>query len=316
MTSKWTVSNIPPQNGRRVVVTGATGGLGYETALALAQRGAEVILAGRNEARGSAAVRGILETAPGATVRFAPLDLADLDSVAAFAGRLLAEDRPLDLLINNAGVMAPPKRLTMAGGFELQFGVNYLSHFALTGRLLPLLRRGRDPRVVQLSSGAHRQAGALDFNDLQWECAYKPWRAYAQSKLAMLLFAFELQRRSDAHGWGILSNAAHPGYARTGLIANGPGTAGFLWKVSIFLQPIMSQSAAAGALPTLLAATSPEAKGGAYYGPDGFLGLKGAPVPVSSAPQARDLNAARQLWEVSETLTGVRWPSGKGAESR
>jgi len=224
--AKWTTNDIPPQKGKLAIVTG-TGGLGYETALALAAAGAETIVAGRNETKGRETIRKILALSPRAAVRFEKLDLADLASVAAFAGRMLAADRPIDILVNNAGVMTPPQRQSTVDGFELQFGTNYLGHFAMTARLLPLLR-GNGARVVQVSSGAHRMGGAIHFDDLQWERSYKPWAAYAQSKLAMVLFALELQRRSDANGWGIRSNAAHPGFARTELIANGPGADSFM----------------------------------------------------------------------------------------
>ena len=305
--AKWTANEIRPQAGRLAVVTG-TGGLGYETALVLAQHGAQVILAGRNEGKGREAIRRIAALAPEASVRFELLDLADLASVAAFSNRLLAQDRPIDLLINNAGVMTPPNRRTTADGFELQFGTNYLGHFALTARLLPLLKRGRAPRVVEVSSGAHRLGGAIHFDDLQWERNYKPWAAYAQSKLAMLMFALELQRRSDAAGWGLLSNAAHPGYARTDLIANGPGDDALAAKINkLLVRPFLSQSAADGALPVLLAATSPEAKGGGYYGPTGLFELIGAPGPAVIGSHAKDLGVAKKLWEISEDLTGARW---------
>src|SRR5713226_1876745 len=252
--AKWTAKDVPPQAGRFAVVTG-TGGLGYETALVLAQHGAEVILAGRNETKGCDATRKILALAPGANVQFQLLDLADLASVTAFSTRLVAENRPVDLLINNAGVMTPPSRRTTVDGFELQFGTNYLGHFALTAQLLPLLQRGSAPRVVEVSSGAHRLGGAIHFDDLQWERGYKPWAAYAQSKLAMLMFALELQRRSDAARWGLMSNAAHPGYARTELIANGPGADALTTKIgNVLVRPFLSQSAADGALPVLFAA--------------------------------------------------------------
>jgi NAD(P)-dependent dehydrogenase (short-subunit alcohol dehydrogenase family) len=308
--TNWTADDVPQQEGRRAVVTG-TGGLGYETALVLAQHGAEVILAGRSERKGREAVRRILDGVPGVSVRFELLDLADLASVTAFSNRLLAADRPLDLLINNAGVMTPPKRQTTIDGFELQFGTNYLGHFSLAAQLLPLLRRSRAPRVVQVSSGAHRLGGAIHFGDLQWQRAYKPWGAYAQSKLAMLMFALELQRRSDSAGWGVLSNAAHPGYARTDLIANGPGADAFLTKVNnLLVRPFLSQSAADGALPVLFAATSPEAKGAGYYGPTGRFELIGAPGPAVIGAHAKDLAVAKRLWEISEDLTGVRWEIG------
>jgi NAD(P)-dependent dehydrogenase (short-subunit alcohol dehydrogenase family) len=297
----WSVSDIPALNGRSAVVTGA-GGLGFETALALARAGGEVILAGRNPAKGAEGLAQIRAAAPGAAIRFEPLDLASLASVEAFASRLLAERSSLDLLVNNAGVMAPPQRQATSDGFELQFGTNYLGHFALTAWLLPLLRRADAPRVVSVSSLAHLQ-GAIRFDDINWERAYRPTAAYAQSKLAMLLFALELQRRADAAGWGLVSNAAHPGYARTELIANGPGAAAQAFNLAF--GPLLGQSPAQGALPQLFAAAAPEAAGGAYYGPAGFLELKGPPAPAKMTARAQDPAAARRLWEVSEQLTGA-----------
>ncbi len=277
----------------------------------LAQHGAEVVLAGRNEANGREAIRKILPLSPGVGVRFELLDLADLASVSAFSNRLLAEDRPVDLLINNAGVMTPPTRRTTADGFELQFGTNYLGHFALTAQLLPLLQRGSAPRVVEVGSGAHRLGGAIHFDDLQWERSYKPWAAYAQSKLAILMFALELQRRSDAAGWGLMSNAAHPGYARTELIANGPGVDALATKINnLLVRPFLSQSAADGALPLLFAATSPAAKGGGYYGPTGPFELIGAPGTAVIGAHAKDLAVASKLWDLSEDLTGARCQIG------
>jgi NAD(P)-dependent dehydrogenase (short-subunit alcohol dehydrogenase family) len=277
----------------------------------LAQYGAEVILAGRNERKGRDSIRQIVALTPGAKIRFELLDLAELASVADFSNRLLAENRPVDMLINNAGVMTPPSRRTTVDGFELQFGTNYLGHFALTAQLLPLFQSGRAPRVVEVSSGAHRLGGAIHFDDLQWEKAYKPWGAYAQSKLAMLMFALELQRRSDAGGWGLMSNGAHPGYARTELIANGPGNDALITKLNYMLvRPFLSQSAADGALPVLFAATSREAKGGGYYGPTGLFELIGAPGTAVVGTLARDLSVAKKLWETSERLTGARWPVG------
>jgi len=302
--SARTVDNIPSQYGKLAVVTGANSGLGYETALALAQAGGEVILAARNAAKGRDALARIRVLAPQAKLRLELLDLASLASVADFARRLLAEGRPLNLLINNAGVMALPTRQTTADGFEMQLGTNYLGHYALTAQLLPLLRDAPAARVVNLSSLAHQQ-GRIDFDDLQGERRYRAWKAYSQSKLAMLMFALELQRRSDAQGWGLMSNAAHPGYARTELIPNGPGAKGLLWSISTLLQPLMSQSAAAGALPTLYAATSPDATRSGYYGPNGFYELKGAPAPARISAKARNTAVAARLWEVSEQLTGV-----------
>jgi NAD(P)-dependent dehydrogenase (short-subunit alcohol dehydrogenase family) len=199
-------------------------------------------------------------------------------------------------------------RQATADGFEMQLGTNYLGHYALTARLLALLRRGQQPRVVNLSSLAHR-SGKIDFDDLHGIRSYTPWKAYTQSKLAMLMFALELQRRSDAAGWGLMSNAAHPGFARTDLIANGPGASGLLWHVSRLFQPYVSHSAAEGALPTLFAATSPEAKAAGYYGPNGFYEIKGPPVPAKIMPQAKDAAAAARLWDVSAMLTGAAFDS-------
>lgn len=299
----WTTADIPPQAGRIAVVTG-TGGLGYETALALARAGAEVILAGRNPAKGTASIARISAAVPGVPVRFEALDLASLESIAAFAARMRAQEGRIDLLINNAGVMNLPERHVTADGFEMQFGTNYLGHFALTMQLLPLLRASDLPRLVNLSSLYHR-AGRLDFDDLQGERLYQPTKAYAQSKLAMLMFAIELQRRADTTGWNLRTNAAHPGYARTDLISNGPGARGLThWLNKWLLQPWASHSAAAGALPTLFAATAPEARGAAYYGPAGFYELKGPPAQAKIAEQALDAGKAALLWHVSERLTG------------
>jgi len=300
----WSTADIPPLNGKTAVVTGATGGLGYETALALAGAGAEVVLTGRNDATGQNAIQRIRSRFPNAKVSYETLDLASLASVADFARRFSAARASLDLLINNAGVMALPMRQVTSDGFEMQLGTNYLGHYALTAHLLPWLRRGDAPRVVNLSSLAHR-AGAINFDDLQGARSYSPMKAYSQSKLAMLMFALELQRRSDAAGWGLMSNAAHPGYARTDLIAKGPGASGLLWQISKLLQPFASQSAAEGALPTLFAATSPEAKPAGYYGPNGFYELKGAPAPAKIMPRAKDAPASARLWDVSATLAGV-----------
>ncbi len=308
--AKWTANDVPSQAGRLAVVTG-TGGIGYETALVLAQHGAEVILAGRTERKGRDAIRKILALAPEARVRFELLDLADLSSVTAFSNQLLAQDRPVDLLVNNAGVMTPPSRRTTVDGFELQFGTNYLGHFVLTAQLLPALQSAIAPRVVEVSSGAHRLGGAIHFEDLQWARSYKPLAAYAQSKLAMLMFALELQRRSDAAGWGLMSNAAHPGFARTELIANGPGADALMWKIhKVLVRPFLSHSAADGALPVLFAATSAEANNGGYYGPTGRFELIGAPGPAVIGARAKDLAVAKQLWEISEDLTGARLQVG------
>jgi NAD(P)-dependent dehydrogenase (short-subunit alcohol dehydrogenase family) len=300
----WTIADIPSQDGKTAIITGATGGLGFETALALAGAGATVVLTGRNDVKGRHAIERIRRQFPNAKISYETLDLASLASVTDFAARFAAAHVSLDLLINNAGVMALPKRQTTADGFEMQFGINYLGHYALTARLLPLLRRGHQPRVVNLSSLAHR-SGAIDFEDLQGAKSYNSFKAYCQSKLAMLIFALELQRRSNAAGWGLLSNAAHPGYALTDLIANGPGTRGLMGQFGKILQPFASHSAASGALPTLFAATSPEAQPGGYYGPNWFYELKGPPVPAKIMPRAKDAAVAARLWDVSAALTGV-----------
>jgi NAD(P)-dependent dehydrogenase (short-subunit alcohol dehydrogenase family) len=301
----WTTKDIPDQSGRLAVVTGATGGLGLETALDLAGAGAEVILVGRNPAKGRDALTLIKGRHREAAVRFEQVDLADLGSVEAFADRMLAEGRPIDILINNAGVMALPKRQTTADGFEMQFGTNYLSHFALTARLLPLLTAAK-ARVVQLSSMAHR-GGRIRLDDLNHEHGYRPWPVYQQSKLAMLMFAIELDRRSVAHGWGLTSVAAHPGFARTDLIANGPALeGGLLFRLGTsLLTPFASHSAADGALPTLMAATMPGVTGGQYFGPQGWQEMKGPPGPGKIEPQALDADVAAKLWTASERLTGV-----------
>lgn len=297
----WTISDIPPQRGRSAVITG-TGGLGYETALALARAGADVVIAGRDPAKGQAAVSRIREAVPNAIVQFERVDLASLQSIAIFGIRLRRERGSLDLLINNAAVMTPPRRMETSDGFELQFGTNYLGHYALTAELLPLLIAGSSPRIVTVSSVAARR-GAIDFTDLQATRAYRPMAVYAQSKLANLMFAFELQRRSDAAGWGITSIAAHPGVSRTDLISNGAGrlsVAGFVRTFMWFL----FQAAPQGALPTLFAASSPIARAGGYYGPDKFFETRGFPAIAKPPQQALDVEVAVRLWDVSELLTG------------
>jgi NAD(P)-dependent dehydrogenase (short-subunit alcohol dehydrogenase family) len=294
-------TQIPSQLGRTAVVTGATGGLGFETALALAKAGSEVVLTGRDDRKGRSAVEKTSREVAGAKVSYEHLDLANLASIADFAQRMHGR-QSLDLLINNAGVMALPRRQTTADGFEMQFGTNHLGHFALTARLMPLLRRASGPRVVSVSSLAHR-TGLIDFGDLQGPRVYSPWKAYGQSKLATLMFALELQRRSDAAGWKLISNAAHPGFARTNLFASGPG--GLVSLATGFAAPLFGHSAADGARPILFAATSPEARPGAYYGPGGFGELRGAPARALIMPQARDAAAAARLWDVSEKLAGT-----------
>ena len=306
----WTTADIPSQHGKLAIVTGANSGIGYETALALAKAGAQVIIACRTEAKGFAVVKKIRTASPAAKIHFEALDLSDLSSVSAFAKHIKDSNQALHLLINNAGVMAPPKRRVTVDGFELQLGTNYLGHFALTGLLLPLLVKAESARVVQLSSIAHR-SGKIDLDDLQSSRRYKPWPAYSQSKLAMLMFALELQRRSKSNDWGLLSVAAHPGVARTELLANGPGnnspTAVVLRTVGRFF----TQTAAQGALPVLMAATSPGVKLGSYYGSTGFMEMTGPPGLAKIAPQSLDKAVAAQLWAVSEKLTGVTFKAAR-----
>lgn len=315
----WTTADIPDLSGRRAVVTGATSGLGLATARELARAGADVVLAVRDLARGTEIV-GMLrhELTSGAAARVPgelearALDLADLASVRAFAA---GWDGPLDVLVNNAGVMAIPRRVS-ADGFELQLATNHLGPFALTGLLLPALRAGATPshraRVVTVSSTVHR-AGRIDFADLQGERRYRRWDAYAQSKLANLLFTFELARRLEAAGMPVGAYAAHPGYAATNLQGVGPRMAGsrILAAVSGAAMSlgnrIFAQSAAMGALPQLYAATAPGLPSGAYVGPDGIAEQRGHPRLVGTAPAARDELVAARLWSVSEDLTGVRF---------
>ncbi|MBY3157699.1 SDR family oxidoreductase [Rhizobium laguerreae] len=302
--TKWTSKNIPSQHGRTAVVTG-TGGLGYENAVALARAGASVVIAGRDSRKGAEAVAAIKNAVPDAQVRFGKVDLANLASVAGFAAQLAQEQCGLDLLINNAGVMTPPTRRATSDGFELQFGTNYLGHFALTAHLLPLLKRGRKPRVVTLGSIAARQ-GAINFDDLQAERGYKPGPVYSQSKLACIMFAFELSRRSTAAGWGVESLAAHPGVSRTDLLPNGAGQWSAAGMARRFL-PFLFQPAWQGALPTLYAATDPAARDGAYYGPDRLSGTRGYPTKEKPPKQALDTSVAARLWDVSHELTSVRF---------
>lgn len=303
-TEEWISTNITKQNGRSVIITG-TGGLGYETALVLARAGAEVTLVGRNEKKGTESINKIRTIVPAANVRFENADLADLDSIEAFSKRIINQRQSLDLLVNNAGVMTPPQRETTKDGFELQFGTNYLGPFALTAHLMPLLRKGNKPRVVTVSSIANREGKAkINFDDLQSVRNYDSMVAYDQSKLADLMFTLELQRRSDAAGWGIMSVASHPGISSTDLMANGPGENSPLARIlNIFT--FMRQSATDGALPSLYAAISPNVQGGGYYGPGGFYEIKGLPRPAKIPPKARDINVAKRLWEVSKQLTRV-----------
>jgi NAD(P)-dependent dehydrogenase (short-subunit alcohol dehydrogenase family) len=316
MSGKWDTEQIPDQRGRTAIVTGANSGLGLVTARELARRGATVVLACRNLDKGAQAIREIEAAVAGADVRLAPLDLGDLSSVRAFADSYRADERSegLDLLLNNAGVMAPP-RGESADGYELQFATNVLGHFALTGRLIDLMAGRADARVVTLSSNAHK-FGKVAFDDLQSEHRYNRWRAYGQSKLGDLLFALELDRRLRAAGSRVKSVAAHPGYSATNLqFASPPAIDRVVMRISNVL---IAQSADMGALSSLYAATYPGLEGGSYIGPDGIGEHRGHPHPVKPNRAARDPQTAARLWTVCEQLTDVRFeldPKAAGTPS-
>lgn len=300
MSGTWSEADIPAQAGRTAVVTGATSGIGFQTARALAAQGAAVVLACRDTGRGKEAADRITALSPAATVSVVRLDLASLASVREAATEIRAGHDRIDLLINNAGVMIPPYGRT-ADGFELQFGTNHLGHFALTGLLLDRLLPVPGSRVVTVASQAHR-AGRINFGDLQWQRRYRRQAAYGQSKLANLMFTYELQRRLAAAGSTTAALAAHPGFARTGLTRHMPG-----WlQAGAVLSP--SQDAAGGALPTLRAATDPAAAGGEYYGPSGLFQLRGAPQRVDSSGRSHDRAVQQRLWQESGRLTGVTYP--------
>jgi NAD(P)-dependent dehydrogenase (short-subunit alcohol dehydrogenase family) len=303
VSTKWTTEQIPDQTGRTAIVTGANSGLGLVSARELARRGASVVLACRNAEKGAAALEAISRVAPPARLELAALDLGSLASVQAFAEQFRSTHDGLDLLLNNAGVMAPPRQVT-AEGFELQFGTNHLGHFALTGQLIGAMEGREDARVVTLSSLAHKM-GRIDFDDLQSERRYNRWRAYGQSKLADLMCALELDRRLRAAGSTVKSLAAHPGYAATNLQSAAVPTLDRI--VMVFTNALAAQSADRGALPPLYAATEPGLEGGIYVGPDGIGELRGHPRQVSPNGAARDEQVAARLWEVSEELTGVRF---------
>jgi NAD(P)-dependent dehydrogenase (short-subunit alcohol dehydrogenase family) len=312
MAGAWAAADIPDQAGRIAVVTGANSGLGAVTARELARAGATVVIACRNTAKGDEAAQSITAAVPAADLAVRLLDLADLGSVRTFAETFAGEHDRLDLLVNNAGVMAPPRRLT-ADGFESQIGTNHLGHYALTGLLLPRLLAAGAPRVVTLSSGAHRM-GRVNFSNLQGERRYNNWLAYGQSKLANLLFCFELQRRATAAGTELRSMAAHPGYSATNLQFAGPSR---FYETAIMgvTNKLVAQSADMGALPTLYAATVADLPGGSFVGPDGWQELRGHPHVVTAARRAYDEDAQRRLWAVSEQLTGVgyEWPLAAAA---
>jgi NAD(P)-dependent dehydrogenase (short-subunit alcohol dehydrogenase family) len=301
---KWTTGDIPDQNGRVAIVTGANTGLGYHTAAALAQTGAHVVLAVRNPEKGNHALARIVAAHPDADVTLQELDLGSLASVRAAAAALREAYPRIDLLINNAGVMWTPKQVT-DDGFEMQFGTNHLGHFALTGLLLDNLLPVRGSRVVTVSSMGHRIRAAIHFDDLQWERGYDRYAAYGQSKLANLLFTYALQRRLAEHHDNTIAVAAHPGASSTELGRTAPTLIKPLFALA---DTFLFQNAAMGALPTLRAATDPDVEGGQYFGPDGLGEQRGHPKLVSSSAQSHDEDLQRRLWTVSEELTGVTYP--------
>ncbi|MFD9128530.1 oxidoreductase [Kitasatospora sp. NPDC059571] len=299
--SKWTAARIPDLTGRTFLVTGANSGLGLATTRELAGHGAHVVLAVRDEAKGRRAVADITGAHAGASLEVRRLDLADLDSVKAFAAAVRADGLPVDVLVNNAGVMAPPRGLSPQG-HEQQFAANHLGHFALTGLLLDLLQQGRDPRVVTVTSDLHR-GGRIHFDDLTGAAKYAPMEFYRQSKFANVVFGLELDRRLRAAGSPVRSLLAHPGYTATNLQTSGP--TGLTKAFASLGNRLLAQDVTMGALPQLYAATAPEAESGRLYGPDGWRQLRGYPAPVGPDRAASDPETARRLWHLSEELTGV-----------
>jgi NAD(P)-dependent dehydrogenase (short-subunit alcohol dehydrogenase family) len=306
--------DIPDLRGRFAVVTGANSGLGFGLAKRLSAAGADVMMAIRDRVKGEQAIAEIRRELPEAKLSIRQLDLSSLPSVAALGEELTAEGRPIDILINNAGVMTPPQRQQTSDGFELQFGTNHLGHFALTGRLLVLLRAAESARVVTVSSIAATQGG-LDFGDVNAERGYKPMQSYGVAKLAQLMFAVELDRRSRKDGWGLMSNAAHPGLTKTNLLSGAsygraaPTLQARLTRLTWRLLPFMWLDIDEGIKPTLYAAVSPDAQGAKYYGPRGFYETVGGGVTFAGVPRlARSEHDMQQLWQLSEQLTGVSYP--------
>ncbi|RJK95949.1 SDR family oxidoreductase [Vallicoccus soli] len=312
MARTTTGTALPDLSGRRAVLTGGSDGIGLVIARRLAAAGADLVLPVRSSAKGDAAAAHLRTQVPGARVTLHALDLASLASVRAFADALLGEGRPVDLLVNNAGVMTPPERRTTADGYELQLGTNHVGHVALTGRLMPLLRAARARVVWQVSVAADR--GAMHWDDLQWERSYEPFAAYAQSKVAVGLFGLELDRRSAAGGWGVASALSHPGIAPTNLLAAQPGIGRPEETRDVRLIRRLSALGIAGtpetaALPALLAATAPDA-GGRLYGPRRFRHISGPPAEQEPYRPLRSPDEAQRVWTLSERLAGVAFPDG------
>ncbi len=306
--AKWTAADIPDQTGRTILITGANSGLGLRSAEALAAAGGRVLLGCRNAEKAAAARDQVAAGAIGPAPEVVPLDLSDLDDVAACADRLAGQLDHLDLLMNNAGVMAVPEARTKQG-FEMQMGTNHLGHFALTGRLLPLLLKADAPRVVSVSSFGHRP-GRIRWDDPNWEKGrYFAWPAYFQTKLANLLFTAELERQARAAGTSLLAAAAHPGYAATNLVESGPGSGSRIMRTGgAVVDKAFGQPDHMGALPQLYAATMADVEGNDYWGPDGLLEQRGHPKRCGRSSRARDAKAAERLWSLSEDLTGVTYP--------
>ncbi len=301
----WTDAQIPALQGKTVLITGANSGIGYQAALELARHGAHVLLACRSKQKGEQALARLLDEAPGSSAELVLLDVSLLADVRRFVAEFLTRQKPLDILINNAGIMALNPRQVTTEGFERQFATNHLGHFALTGLLLPAIMAAPAPRVITVASLAHR-GGKIHFDDLQMERSYSPWGAYNQSKLANILFARELARR--AIGSHLLSLPVHPGVSQTSIVDNGPGANDLKTRVVFSLGKFLTQTDADGALPTLYAATSPDAHSGDYIGPNGFMEMKGSPVVVQPRANALDQATGQRLWSVSEQLTGVVYP--------
>ena len=300
MSHTWSPKDIPGQIGKRIIVTGANSGIGFYTALELARAGAEVTLASRSAAKVKGAVERITRSVPNASVRGGTVDTSDPESVSRFAEAQLADPRPIDVLINNAGIMALPKREASVDGHELQFATNVLGPFRLTGMLLSRILMAHAPRVVNVSSYAHTRGGPTPIRDLDSQQRYAPVRAYSKTKLENILFTRELQRRA---GDRLLATCCHPGASRTNL---GKNTVFMMKLITFFMQPIL-QSAAQGAEPTLMAATYPQAKPGGYYGPGGLFKLRGHPTEAKTTEFAKDMSAAKELFDTLEEITGVRY---------
>jgi NAD(P)-dependent dehydrogenase (short-subunit alcohol dehydrogenase family) len=305
--SPWNASQIPSQAGKTALITGANSGIGYQAAVELARHGAHVLLGCRNAEKGQAALARLQATVPGASAEVVALDMASLGSIHAFASNFLERGVKLDLLINNAGVMALQKRELTEDGFERQFGTNHLGHFALTGLLMPALLAAPEPRVVTVASLAHR-GGKIEFDNLLSERRYSPWGAYNASKLANILFAKELDRRARAAGSSLKSIPVHPGVSQTSIVANGPGASDVKTRLLFSLAKFMTSDDAAGAEATLYAATKPGVQGGEYIGPGGFMEFKGPPKVVQPRSNALDTATGERLWAASEQLTGVVYP--------